>query len=448
MITQVRIDGFKSFLDFQVDVPPVMVMLGLNGAGKSNFFDALRLVAGTFRDGFEQMVATDRRLAARDLFHRSGPDGRLVRDEFTITIGALVRSDYGPLPLRIRLRARYEPGKGRRPGRAVLVGRDSGVWVSSLTDRDWRDRLGLDEELRLAIGRARDAFVARTGAKRLALPDGVVDYEAVDLEAGSEPGGVNSVEVVAFRAFAYGITGDSELFRLVARETASWQPMLLDPEAMRGLVPVGPDAPLEHDGRNLPLVLDRIESRDPTAWRRLVADLAGLVEGVRDIRPRYLENRQEFDYEVEFEHSGWTAPPLLSDGTVRMLALLAASADPLRRGTLCVEEIENGMHPTRVADLVRRLRRGCGADVEPTGPPFKQLIASTHSPALLAALRTDLTGSLVFMEQADRVDPERQAVSRVSLARPLRERDLEAEPGETTTPQQVARLLRRLGQGA
>ncbi|MFC0599338.1 AAA family ATPase [Streptomyces palmae] len=430
MITQVRIDGFKSFLGFQVDVPPVMVMLGLNGAGKSNFFDALRLVAGTAQQGFERTVAADRRLAARDLFHRGGPDGRPLREEFTIEVGMLVRTEDGPLPLRIRLRARYEAGVGRRPGRAVLAARGSAVWISSLRNRDWMDRLGLDAELREAIEGARNAFVRRTGA----------DY----LIVGGRLGFANVDESER----AASSTGTIELLGLVAQECASWQPLLLDPDSMRGLVPVGPDAPLEHDGRNLPLVLDRIEGQDPTAWRRLVADLAGLVEGVRDVRPRFLESRQEFDYEVEFEHSGWTAPPLLSDGTVRMLALLAAAADPLRRGTLCVEEIENGMHPTRVADLVRRLRRGCGVDGERAGAPYRQLIASTHSPALLAALRTDLSGSLIFMEQADRVDPDRQSVSRISLARPLRARDLEQEPGKTMTPQQVDRLLRRLGQGA
>lgn len=431
MITEVRIDGFKSFLDFQVDVPPVMVMLGLNGAGKSNFFDALRLVAGTLRDGFESTVAADRRFAARDLFHRGGPAGRPVREDFTITVGALVRSADGPLPIRIRLAARYEPGPGRRPGRAVLDSQRSAVWVSSLRNRDWMDRLGLGTEMREAIATARRGFLVRTKTPHIQMLD--LGF-AAPLPAGKSLPADQSVV--------------SEFLSLVMRECAGWQPLLLSPEAMRGLVPVGPDAPLDHDGRNLPLVLDRIESEDPTAWRRLVADLAGVVEGVRDVRTRYLESRQEFDYEVEFEHTGWTAPPLLSDGTVRTLALLAASADPLRRGTLCVEEIENGMHPTRVADLVRRLRRGCGADMDASGAPFRQLLASTHSPALLAALRTDLSGSLVFMEQLDRVDPRRQAVSRISIARPLRERDLSEEPGETMSPRQVDRLLRRLAQGA
>ncbi|MBH5337142.1 ATP-binding protein [Streptomyces pactum] len=432
MITQVRIDGFKSFLDFRLDVPPVMVVLGLNAAGKSNFFDALRLVSGTLRDGFEATVAADRRFAARDLFHRGGPEGRPVREDFTITVGALVRSPDGPLPLRVRLVARYEPGPGRRPGRAVLDPARSAVWVSSLKNRDWMDRLGLGTEMREAIAAARRAFLLRTRTPHLRILDH--GFAAHPPGPGTPP--------------PAGEGGPAELVSLVLRECAGWQPLLLSPEAMRGLVPVGPDAPLDHDGRNLPLVLDRIESEAPTAWRRLVADLAGVVEGVRDVRTRYLESRQEFDYEVEFEHTGWTAPPLLSDGTVRTLALLAACADPLRRGTLCVEEIENGMHPTRVADLVRRLRRGCGADPAGSGAPFRQLLASTHSPALLAALRTDLTGSLVFMEQVDRVDPQRQAVSRVSVARPLRERDLSEEPGETMSPQQVDRLLRRLAQGA
>ncbi|MEW2218349.1 AAA family ATPase [Streptomyces sp. NPDC006990] len=92
-----------------------------------------------------------------------------------------------------------------------------------------------------------------------------------------------------------------------------------------------------------------------TVWRRSVAVSAGVIEGLSDVRPYLIERRDEFDFEVEFERTGWMVPSLLSDGTLRMLGLLAASADPLRPGTLCVEELESGMRPAHIADLVRRL---------------------------------------------------------------------------------------------
>ncbi len=45
MITRIKIDGFKSFQNFEMEFTPLTVIAGGNGAGKSNLFDALRLLA-------------------------------------------------------------------------------------------------------------------------------------------------------------------------------------------------------------------------------------------------------------------------------------------------------------------------------------------------------------------------------------------------------------------
>ncbi len=45
MITQIELDGFKTFKDFKVELAPFQVIVGPNGAGKSNLFDALQLLS-------------------------------------------------------------------------------------------------------------------------------------------------------------------------------------------------------------------------------------------------------------------------------------------------------------------------------------------------------------------------------------------------------------------
>jgi len=45
MITRIEINGFKSFVDFQMEFTPLTVIAGTNGSGKSNLFDALHLLA-------------------------------------------------------------------------------------------------------------------------------------------------------------------------------------------------------------------------------------------------------------------------------------------------------------------------------------------------------------------------------------------------------------------
>ena len=45
MLTKIEIHGFKTFEDFKIDLGPFMVIVGPNASGKSNLFDAIRLLS-------------------------------------------------------------------------------------------------------------------------------------------------------------------------------------------------------------------------------------------------------------------------------------------------------------------------------------------------------------------------------------------------------------------
>jgi hypothetical protein len=77
------------------------------------------------------------------------------------------------------------------------------------------------------------------------------------------------------------------------------------------------------------------------------------------------------------EHNGRKfAAPVLSDGTLRFAALTAAFFQPDMPQTLVLEEIENGIHPSRLRLLVELLRTRSSEE----GP---QVMASTHSPVIV-----------------------------------------------------------------
>lgn len=71
--------------------------------------------------------------------------------------------------------------------------------------------------------------------------------------------------------------------------------------------------------------------------------------------------------------------PVLSDGTLRFAAIAAAFFQPDLPDLLTIEEIENGIHPTRLRLLVEMLK----TQALQTG---RQIIATTHSPVVLAWL--------------------------------------------------------------
>ena len=45
MITRIGIDGFKTFNNFKMEFTPFTVVAGTNASGKSNLFDALKLLS-------------------------------------------------------------------------------------------------------------------------------------------------------------------------------------------------------------------------------------------------------------------------------------------------------------------------------------------------------------------------------------------------------------------
>ena len=369
MITQIRVDGFKSFVDSTLDVHPRTLLPSGDEAGRADLFDALRLVAGTMTHGFDATLAADPRFAARDLFQ--GGDGHLP-SRLRIEVVALVPSVYGPLPLHVRLSAGYEPGKPGRPGRARLDHRDSGIRVERSEQDGWTGAEA-PEALRKAVAAARRAVFGRTEGS-LRLLNFAADGRPVPVQ-----GRLGAGEKV-------------DLTGLAHRECASWRPLLLDPAAIRGPVPAEAGGPLRADGGNLALVLDRIEQDAPEAFARLVDDLAAIVPGVRGLRTEFLERGQRFDFAVELTGTGWTSPAALPEDALRVLALLAARADPEGHGLLAVQGIEHGVPADRAAELVRRLSRDAEWPGSGAAPGYRQLLATSHDPALL--------------EQPDRVDPD------------------------------------------
>jgi len=73
MLTRIEIDGFKTFSQFSLDVDPFMAILGPNAAGKSNLFDALRLLCRLAEHNLHEAVQ-GLRGEPLELFHR-GSDG-------------------------------------------------------------------------------------------------------------------------------------------------------------------------------------------------------------------------------------------------------------------------------------------------------------------------------------------------------------------------------------
>ena len=80
---------------------------------------------------------------------------------------------------------------------------------------------------------------------------------------------------------------------------------------------------------------------------------------------------------------------LLSDGTLRVLAIAAALLSAPEGSTVVIEEVDNGVHPSRAKQLLATMRQQADAR-------NVRLLLSTHNPALMDALPDLSLGDVVF----------------------------------------------------
>ena len=152
---------------------------------------------------------------------------------------------------------------------------------------------------------------------------------------------------------------------------------------------------LRPDASNLAAVLAHLKSETATEKRpegvinEISANLASLIPTVRKVEVFDEANLKEYSFGVKTSDGLSFSSRIISDGTLRILALLAILDDPNRRGILCFEEPENGVHEGRIASLIALLRIASELDPKPMVNPFFQILINTHSPAVLDVLEDD-----------------------------------------------------------
>ena len=100
----------------------------------------------------------------------------------------------------------------------------------------------------------------------------------------------------------------------------------------------------------------------------------------------------------------WDAT-LLSDGTLRVLAVAAALLSAPENSLVVIEEVDNGVHPSRAGMLL-------SAMLDLATRRHIRLLLSTHNPALMDAVPDRALGDVGFCYR----DPEQGDSRLVSLA--------------------------------
>jgi predicted ATPase len=348
MINAISITGFKSFLDIDnLELPRLAVLFGPNTSGKSNFLDAVQALSrvGTSRTLADALQDPIRGYPIETFaFPPGGLPELLNRESAEFTLGATL--SVGKDSYEYRISVDIVPSTGtvhvRDEYLAALTSKGS-VRGNPLIER-------VDNELRI---------------RRKSKP----------AHPRTEPVGLNHSLLSDLRLSGPEYKGIEKC----RSELLGWRMYYLDPRvAMRRAAPPSEANDIGLLGENIAPYLYRLQkehTRQFEAARRL---LRTLIPSVEQLDVDLDKKRGTLDITVQQNGVSYSSR-IISEGTLRILALCAIAVNPRPGSVMAFEEPENGVQPRRleiIADLLASLalEQDC------------QLIVTTHSPLFCATI--------------------------------------------------------------
>jgi predicted ATPase len=401
MLTRLHVRGFKNLLDVDVRFGPFTCFVGENGVGKSNVFDVinfLRLLMDVpVPEAITRMREAEGRIADVTSIFTSfddyqAPDLRITAD---MILERRVEDDFGTQAEACISTVRYEIAFARDPDQqgAVALTHESLVPIKTGDARNLGFKASSDFKASTLAGR-------RAGGPFLSTQDNVAQLH----QEGHQGRGRQVPLARTPRPIIQSATAEFPTLLAARREIQGWRSLMLEPSAMRAPSEYSGPQHIDHRGGHLAGTLQRLQQmggRD--ALTEIANRLAELLPEVRRVRmdddPRF----QTFTVQVQGADGVFHSARALSDGTLRFLVLATLLHDPEARGTLCLEEPENGIHPDRIAPMVRLLKDfavdpGLAVDRD---NPLRQVIVNTHSPLVFHQVDLD---DIVFLEGVERAD--------------------------------------------
>jgi predicted ATPase len=369
MILRVRIQNYKSLQDVDIPLRPLTVIIGPNAAGKSNLFDALGLLSriatwDNLKEAFEPHRGTP--LEAFTL-----PDGGveelLKRESVRFTLEVDVELSRAAIEAAeqqiIQLREGLE---------------SSTVHKRRITERLLRYRVTVEMMTKSGVLRVVDEKLEALNrdmtpaSRRRPFIEKVHNRIHLRMEGQAHP---SYFEV----GLDHSIVSRSQYpphhphITAFREELARWRFFFLEPGLMREEQPLERVVTLAANGANLAGFFNSLKASQPKQFDASKRLLAVLVPYLHD-----LEVQMSPDGFLRLnvqENGAHFSTRVISEGTLRILGLIAILTSPSPATLVGYEEPENGVHPRRLQLIAEMLQNS-------VRPGDMQILVNTHSPFL------------------------------------------------------------------
>jgi energy-coupling factor transporter ATP-binding protein EcfA2 len=366
MLTSFSIENYKSYASARLPLAELTMLIGANASGKSNLIEALQLIS---------WLARGRRLGdvpfavEKGELHVRGLPRDLFRDpKQPLAFQATIHG--GETDRRFRLELSHQAADLRIRGEELREDAQGDVPLYRV-------------EAPAAAG-SNDLAVAYNNFARGGKKPRItcVDQQLV-LSQLLTPARFGKEHARSQKVIPKAAAETQRTFERV---------LILDPVPSRMRAYSFPTDPvLRNDGSNLSGVLFSLcqSKKRKGALLELVRSIP--EQDIEDIR--FIETPRG-EQMVELVETFAQSPrsveaALLSDGTLRVLAVSAALLSAPEGSLVVIEEVDNGIHPSRAGDLLSDLR-------QIAEDRSLRVLLTTHNPALLDALPAETVPNVVF----------------------------------------------------
>ncbi len=384
MLTSIEIEGFKSFgaPAQRIELSPLSFVVGRNASGKSNLINALRFLQNT--------VKQDAEFACNDL---GGPDevrNRIQRQ----------RSKEKFLRIRVRFDNRFQYGQENHhspesdamESAPELSEFDYSICVD--LRRDDQTPVIVEESMTCSVsqGKRGEKYELFRNESKVTISDtpGVARVSPRSFDVPPQERARPAIAAGFFSvptALLRGLIGSWGFYSI--------SPQIARQSYRETQEPLGPF------GENLAVILRKLGTRNngDGGLASVVSNLRGAVPGFESVEAVRTDIEGRWALKVTEEKiRGAISPSSVSDGTVRLLALMVIAELGRRRHSLiAIEEPENSIHPHVSQHIINVLRETVRSG---------QVIATTHNPAFLDFL---VPGEILLCGKIDGLTKIRRA---------------------------------------
>lgn len=398
-LTRLRVKNFRSIADIDIPLSPLTVLVGPNGSGKSNVVDALRFVRDVFARGLDQAVM-DRE--GMGVIQRWGTEEEGITIGVTLRIEEVADYNYSGQITDDDFETEYDTKDYVIESEPIMqIDYDFTILENTKgTMHVQNQNLSIIVKQldfpRLDIIRNGNSIVGKLGnnwvdnlTEQFLTPKGIIDTELIKE--------ISPLTLFIFSRPLFGIEINnalgifspefnkkplqwwSQYDRIITKferfvEVKNFY--TLNPTDLRQPQQTLKEIPFDEKGRNLAAVLRSLSRNDNSSWESLKSALRQAVTGFDTLEVEtvggYLATK--IIYQTGNTPSRISYLGQESDGTIRMLGLLAALLQDPSQQFISIEEPEANIHPGALAVL---------AGVIDEASLRSQILVTTHSPDML-----------------------------------------------------------------